>query len=264
MLRRLVQAAVLEDVHLDARAAGGRSPLPCGVDSLDDVELLRQPFGAESVRDLEVRRMVGQRQVLAAQQPGRVRHRLDRRPCRRTSRCGRAGRRGASPSSSRAAFGTSGWAPAAAQSVQYSGTRPSRASLDDLEGPVADPFGPFEPAVLHPGRELFRSESGDNSRGFPECLHLERRGQLAFKPECDLVEGVDGSMAPSCTHLPGTTGWCRSVGGGGSILEDLTRPGPDPAGNYVERSAGRATTGSLELLQIWSFSTGQRSWWSSP
>ena len=58
----LVERAVLEDVDLDAGEDAERRQL--FVELGDDLELLAQPLGAEPVRNLQRRRVVGERHVL--------------------------------------------------------------------------------------------------------------------------------------------------------------------------------------------------------
>ncbi len=71
-----VERAVVEDVDLDAGEDAERRHLL--VQAGDDVDLLAEPVGGESVRDRQARRMVGEREVLVPERPGALRHHLDR------------------------------------------------------------------------------------------------------------------------------------------------------------------------------------------
>ena len=73
----LVEAAVLEDVDLDAGEDAERRELL--VELGDDVELLAQPVGVEAVRHAHLGRVVREREVLVAELGRLARHRLDRR-----------------------------------------------------------------------------------------------------------------------------------------------------------------------------------------
>ena len=61
-----------------------------------------------------------------------------------------------------------------------------------LEGPVADPLHPFQPAVRRPCRQFPGGEAADEFGRLAERLHLEGGGALAFEPESDLIEGSGG------------------------------------------------------------------------
>ena len=164
--------------------------------------------------------MIGQREVLAAQQPGGVHHGLDR-----GSAVGPvavavqvAAERGKQLVPAR----HQRLGPPASQPTQVLRHVAVERLPDDLEGPVADPFGPLQPAVPDPGRQFLRLEAGDDSGGFPERLDLERRGELAFEPEGNLIEGVDGIhgtiLHPSRgAGDPGASACRAALGSGGSF-----------------------------------------------
>ena len=195
--RGLVQRPVLQDVDLDA----GEQPdlrvacaVACrsgpGADPGDHIQLFGEALGAQAVRDPERGRVVGQGQVLTAQRPGRVQHGLDRRTAVgpvavRVQVAAEACQQ--LPPAGGERFGAS-----FAQGRKVVGNAAVDRLGDHLEGPVADPLHPLQPAVRRPCRQFRGGEAANQSGRLAEGLHLVGGGAFAFQPESDLIEGSKG------------------------------------------------------------------------
>ncbi len=176
--RRLVEAAVVEDVDLDAleqRERAVRARRQVLVDRVDDVELAGQPLGAQAVGDGQPRRVVGEHEVLVAELDRGEGHLLDRRAAvgpvgvgvqvaaQRRAQVAAAARRRGPPCSCSSAASRSGISPRTAAAITFAVLAPDAGEVGQR-------------AVLRPRRPPRRRQRQD--RGGRAAVGLDLVGVL--------------------------------------------------------------------------------------
>ena len=166
-----------------------KSP-PSAVDVRNNVQLFPKAFGAQAVGDLEVGGVVRQGEVVPAQRPGGVSHQSDRGPA--VGPVAVAVQVAAEGGAQFGAAGREGLLPALPQALKIVGHAAVDRLPDDLERSVPDPLHALQPAVACPRCDLLRVQGADNPGCLAERLDLEGGGELAFQPERNLIEGING------------------------------------------------------------------------
>ncbi len=208
----LVEAAVGEDVHLDAGEDAERGQL--GVAAGHHVQLCAQSVGGQAVGDGQPRRVVGERQPLVAQVAGGLGHLLDGAAAVGPVGVGVAvaAQRGPQrlPAGHRPGLG------AFQQAGQVAGLSAPHRLGDHLAGAAADAGQVGERAPVDPVAQLLGGQAGDGAGGAAERVNP--------------VGGFTGSL-----QLEGDLAQCR----GGVHVHRPTRgrPGPQREPGWGDRES---------------------------
>ena len=184
----LVEPAVLEDVDLDAREDAhrlvGRGELV--VQLRDDVELLAQTLGRESVRDLQAGRVVGEREVVVPDVADALGHGADR-----VAAVGPVGvhvQVAAQRAPDRIARIGAGLDRVLFERREVRGRPPRERLRDDGRGLLADVLEIAQPPDRGEAPELVLGDVAHRDRGAAEGLHPVARLAAAFEQRRDPIQ----------------------------------------------------------------------------